>query len=202
MDINSAMQSYGAAQTSTAAGYTSTSAKKADTAGSNAAAETVQLSAQAKTLSELPPLILPTRENVQKLSSALAGDLQNLFSQAGINPKPAVEFDVDPYSGAVSVKGNHPDSQKIAELIKNNPEIEMKIHNVAAISSHVVAMGKALEADTAYRNARTPAEVKNVIAQYSSVYNGQMKVTDFSLIFNGTGIQVNADGEAWLSSRV
>jgi hypothetical protein len=201
MDINTVIQSYGAVQTSNATSYSAASTKETDTAGNNATSETVQLSAQGKALSELPPIILPTRENVQKLSSALANDLQSLFSKAGIKPEPAVEFNVDSYTGAVSVKGNRPDSRKIAELIKDNPEIEMQIHNVAAISSHVVAMGKAMEADTAYRNAKTPEEIKNVIAQYSSVYSGHLKVTDFSLIFNGSNIQVNANGETWLTSQ-
>lgn len=170
-------------------------------ASGNSTTDTVRLSMQGKSLSELPPLMLPTRENARKLSSALSDDLKNLFSQAGINPNPAVEFAVDSYTGKVSVKGNRPDAQQIAELIKENPDIELRIHNVAAISSHVVSFDKAMEADKAYRAAQSTAEVNNVIARYSSIYSGQTKVTDFSLVFNGSNVQVNADGAAWLSSK-
>lgn len=39
-------------------------------------------------------------------------------------------------------------------------------------------------------------------AKNASVYSGQAKATDFSLIFNGADIQVIADGAAWLSSKM
>ena len=107
---------------------------------------------------------------------------------------------MDSYTGKVSAKGNRPDAPQIAELIKKNPDVELQIHNVAALSSHVVAMGKAMEADNAYRAAQTPAEINNVVAKYSSVYSGQTKVTDFSLLFNGASVQIDADGKPWMSS--
>lgn len=198
MNIGSVAQAYGVAQTSNAS-RASSGAKEPDSPGS--AADTVQFSAQGKTLAELPPLMLPTRANVQKLSGELAADLKNLFHEAGIDAKPDVGFEVGPYTGKVSVKNNRPDAQKIAELIKSNPEIEMKIHNVAALSSHVVAMGPAMEADAAYRAANSDEEVRNVIAKYASVYSGYVKVTDFSLTFDGSDLQVNADGSPWLSTK-
>ena len=201
MNIDSIQQSHGVSRISKAAKNASGGDNLPVAASNNGTADTAHLSVQGKSLSELPPLMLPTRENVQKLSASLSDDLKNLFAQAGINPNPAVEFDVDSYTGKVSVKGDRPDAQQITELIKKNPDVEMKIHNVAAISSHVVAMGKAMEADTAYRAAQSTAEINNVIAKYASVYSGQTKVTDFSLVFNGADIQVNADGAAWLNSK-
>lgn len=200
MNIASVAQTYGVAQTSNVSRAAS-GVKEPDSSGNQDSADTVQFSSQAKTLAELPPLLLPTRENVQKLSKELSADLKNMFSEAGINPKPDVEFEVDPYTGKVSVKNNRPDAQKIAELIKNNPDIEMKIHNVAALSSHVVAMGPAMEADAAYRAANSEEEVRNVVAKYASVYSGYVKVTDFSLSFDGNDLQVNADGAPWLSTQ-
>jgi len=200
MNISPVAQSYGVSQISNATRLAS-GAKEADASGIQGTTDTVQLSTQGKTLAELPPLLLPTRENVQKLSKSLSTDLQNLFSAAGINPKPDVQFDVNPYTGEVSVANNRPDAQKIAGLIKSNPDIEMKIHNIAALSSHVVAMGPAMEADAAYRAANSPEEIRNVVAKYSSVYSGYVKVTDFSLLFNGSDVQVNADGASWLSTK-
>ncbi|HZW26774.1 MAG TPA: hypothetical protein VFF26_14945 [Gallionella sp.] len=200
MNIGSVAQTYGVAQTPTVS-RSASGAREPDSSDSKGSTDTVQFSSQGKTLAELPPLLLPTRENVQKLSNELSADLKNLFNGAGIDPKPEVEFEVDSYTGKVSVKNNRPDAQKIAELIKNNPDIEMKIHNVAALSSHVVAMGPAMEADAAYRAANSEAEIRNVVAKYASVYSGYVKVTDFSLSFNGSDLQVNADGAPWLSTR-
>jgi hypothetical protein len=179
MNINAIQQSYGVSQTPSTAKNADDGSSFPGAASNNGTADTVNLSTQGKSLSELPPLLLPTPENVQKLSAALSDDLKKLFSQAGINPNPPVEFDVDSYTGKVSVKGNRPDAQQIAELIKKNPDVELQIHNVAAISSHVVAMA----------------------AASSSGYGLQPKVTDFSLLFNGTDVQVNADGAKWMSSK-
>ena len=161
----------------------------------------VDLSARAKSLSGLPPLMFPSRENVQKLSASLAGDLKELFSQAGISSTPPVEFTVDSYTGQVGVKGNRPDAGQIEDLIKENPAIELQIHNVAAMSSHVVGLEKAMEAAQAYRAAESAAEIDQVIARYASIYNqsGPPQVVDFSLVFNGEDVQVHADGEPWKS---
>ena len=201
MHINAMQQSYGVQQTPGMARSAGGGNGLPGAASNKGAADTVSLSTQGVSLSRLPPLMLPTRENVQKLSASLSEDLKNLFSEAGINPNPPVEFDVDPYSGKVSVKANRPDAPQIAELIKNNREVEMKIHNVAALSSHVVAMAKAMEASSAYQAAQTPAEIDQVLAKYSSVFNGQTEVIDFSLVFNGEDVQVNADGKSWMSSK-
>jgi len=189
MNINTIQQAYGMNMPNTSSEMGSSHGGKA--ANTSNIADTVYLSEQGKTLSELPPLILPTRENVQQLSVALSGDLNKLFNEAGINPDPAVEFDVDSYTGKVSVNESRPDAQKIAKLLKKNPDIESQIHNVAAISSHVVAIAQAMGVRSA----------QNAAAKYASIYNGQNKVTDFSLIFNGENLQVNANGAAWLTSK-
>jgi hypothetical protein len=163
----------------------------------------VDLSTRGKILSGLPPLMFPSRENVQKLSASLIKDLKKMFSQAGISSMPPVEFTVDSYTGEVGVKDNRSDAGQIAGLIKENPAIELQIHNIAAMSSHVVGMEKAMEANQAYQAAESQAEVDRAIARYSAVYsqNGPKKVVDFSLLFNGKDVQVNADGKLWLSSR-
>ncbi|MEW5944461.1 MAG: hypothetical protein AB1710_11540 [Pseudomonadota bacterium] len=201
MNINAIQQSYDMVQSPATAKKSDSGNNLPGVTNNSGVADTANLSTRGKSLSELPPLMLPTRDNVQKLSSALSNDLKELFSQAGINPAPSVKFAVDPYTGQVSVKENRPDAQQITDLTKKNPDIEAQIRNVAAISSHVVAMDKAMEAAKAYRAAQNAAEINNAVARYSSVYGGQIKVTDFSLIFNGADVQVNADGQAWMSSR-
>lgn len=195
MNINAALQSYGMEMSKPLPEATGNTGGKPDKANakthSGETDNTVHLSVQGKTISGLPPLILPTRENVQKLSAALSDSLNELLSEAGISPEPAVEFDVNSYTGKVSVKESRPDAQKIAELLKKNPDIELQIHNIAAISSHVVAIAQAMGARSA----------QNAAAKYASIYNEQNKVTDFSLIFNGANVQVNANGAAWLTSK-
>ena len=194
MNITAALQSYGMEMSKPLPEATGNTGGKPDKANAKTHAgetdNTVHLSAQGKTLSGLPPLILPTRENVQKLSAALSDSLNELLSGAGISPEPAVEFDVNSYTGKVSVKDNRPDAQKLAKLLKENPDIELQIHNIAGISSHVVAIGQAMEARAS----------RNALAQYAYIHGIQTEAVNFSLIFNGKNVQINADGAAWLSS--
>jgi hypothetical protein len=77
----------------------------------------------------------------------------------------------------------------------------MQIHNIAAISSHIGPIEKAMQANGEYRAANTQAELNNVIAKYSSVYSGKQDVIDFSLVFNGDDVQIQANGTPWMSSR-
>ena len=203
MDISAIRPSYGMLPSQEAA-KTAGCGKTLPTAATNSGASCkVDLSAGGKILSGLPPLMFPSRENVQKLSASLIKDLKKMFSQAGISSTPPVEFTVDSYTGEVGVKDNRPDAGQIADLIRKNPEIELQIHNIAAMSSHVVGMEKAMEANQAYLAAESQAEIDRVIARYAAVYsqNGPKEVVDFSLRFDGKDVQVNADGELWLSSR-
>ena len=198
MNIGAIQSYYQAAQVTGATRNASESNPLPATSENKGTTENVSLSGKGKLLADL---VLPTRENVRKMSAELSGDLKKLFDEAGISSDPPIEFDVDSYTGKVSVKGNRPDAPQIAELIKNNRDIELKIHNVAAISSHIGPMEKAMEADSAYRAAQTQAEQDKVIAKYASVYSGQMDVVNFSLIFNGGDIQILADGAPWMSSK-
>jgi len=88
MDINAIQQSYGVSKTSSTTGRARSDENLPEAASGKGSADTVNLSTRGKSLSELPPLILPTRANVQKLATALSVDLKNLLSQAGINPNP------------------------------------------------------------------------------------------------------------------
>lgn len=171
MDINAIQQSYGVSKNSSKTGNSRAGDIFPEAGSNNGTADTVHLSARGKSLSELPPLMLPTRENIQKLSAELSVDLKKLLGEAGITSDPPVEFSVDSYSGKVSVKGNRPDAQQITGLLKKNPDVELQIHNVAALSSHVVAMAQAAK-------------------------GAPTMVTDFSLFFNGTDVQINANGAA------
>ncbi len=200
METNAIQQVYEIKHISNAAKSTLLGNNVPESANNNEA-DSVNLSSWGKTLSELPPIMLPTQENVKKLSEELSKKLKDLFDENGINPEPPIEFNVNSFNGAVSVKNNRSDTQEIGELIKKNPELELQIHNVGALSSHVVAISKAIEAGNAYAAAQSESEINSVIRKYSSVYKGNIEVTDFSLIFNGSDIQVNANDKPWLSTK-
>ncbi len=201
MQINAQQRTYGPTVPYEAARIATSGNSGAATTASSGAPDKVDLSSSARLLSNLPPLLLPNRENVKTLSKSLMEELKAGLASAGIETTPPIEFAVDPYTGEVSIKGGRPDTPQIAAWLKANPDVEHRIQSIAAMASHIGPIEKALEADAAYRAARNPTDVAAVVARYASVYAGQTAVSQFSLIFDGTDIQILADGQPWSSSR-
>lgn len=144
------------------------------------------------------PLMLPTRENVEKLNRELAGDLSDFFTNAGIERQPPVEFKVDPFNGKVSVETDRPDKAAIEKALRDNPKLELKIHNVAAIASGIEPMEESLEFQEAYRRAKSPAEVNRVVQQFSHLFdNKPSPAHTYSLQFDGEATSLLEDGRAW-----
>jgi hypothetical protein len=144
------------------------------------------------------PLMLPTRENVEKLTRELACDLRDFFTNAGIERQPTVEFKVDPFNGKVSVETDRADKAAIEKALRADPKLELKIHNVAAIASHIEPMEESLEFQAAYRRAKSPAEVNRVVQQFSHLFDNRPSPTHtYSLQFDGDATSLLEDGRAW-----
>lgn len=164
------------------------------------ASATVTISDAAKQLNLNEQLLLPNPENIRKLSSALTGNLNSLLASAGIRTEPAVSFEIDPNSAHVTVKGNRPDILTIEALVNADKSVQQQIHDVAALSSHAVAMAESLKFNTEYAAAGSKAEIDAVLAKYSGLLGGQQRFAAITLGFDGSGIQVNADGKPWPSA--
>src|SRR5262249_18268937 len=83
----------------------------------------------------LTKLILPTRDNVQQLASALSQAMSARFSAAGIPPVPAVTFTVD-RAGGIQVSGNRADLAAIKSLVASDSELQRSIRATNAVASH------------------------------------------------------------------
>jgi hypothetical protein len=203
--------------------------------GGNSVTDSVRLSDQGRMMSRLSAVMPPTPENVRKLSAGLAGDLKNLFRQSALDARRGIAFDVDSYTGEVSIKGNRPDAPAIATVLGRQPNIAQQIQNIAALSRHVVVTEQAADTRQANRVAQSAAQINSMAGDYTSRFSnsndaqdfavipnrpganageisraiaGYANVsgtsgadTNFSLAFNGTDVQVYANGKPWISSR-
>jgi hypothetical protein len=144
------------------------------------------------------PLLLPTPENISRLANEAADELRDLFTNAGLPTDPPVEFKVDPFTGKVSVETDRADKSQIEAALKANQPLELKIHNVAALASHIEPMKESLEFQAAYRGAKNSAEVALVVQQYSHLFdNRPTPAHTFSLAFNGSATNLLQDGQPW-----
>lgn len=196
MNISSVMASYSGMQTSDTA-KTVSGENGTQTANQNdSSRDTVRLSALGKALADQPEIIFPSDGTMQKLSTALAGDLKSMLSKAGIDPMTSVEFSVDPYTGNVGVNGTGPDAQKAVSLIRSNPDIIRQVHTIAGLGSRVAALSK-----TALANASALPQTNMPAAKYYSGYNKYPDVINLSLHFNGKSVRVQANSRPLISSQ-
>jgi hypothetical protein len=142
--------------------------------------------------------LLPTPANLQKYSGELTQSVNALLAQAGISQSPPISFSVDPNTAQVAVTGNRPDTAQIQKLINSDPGLKSQFHQVQAAGSQLAAFQQGLKAVDAYLAAKTPAEIQSVIGQYYS--GGPSQSPDITLAYDGTSIQVDANGQPLLSS--
>ncbi len=139
------------------------------------------------------PLILPTNKNVQALSAGLASKLGELFRENGIEKDPSITIKVDNNTGAISVTGDRDDTAHIEELLNEDEDLSKQIRTLNAISSHAYEMPKHMAFQEEYRNSDSP---EDVVAKYSSLFGPQMART-FSIVYDGSAVQMMVDGKAW-----
>ncbi len=161
-------------------------------------ADTVRLSGNGRLAASglLDGLILPTEENVQKLSAALSRDLGGLLKGLGISSNPPIEFSTGS-SGEIQIKGDRPDKERILEAVNGDEKVAGEIRTTAAIASHAAAIAESLEFQREYRASNNP---ESVVAKYSSLFGATRQSHHISLVYDGSTVDVLSDGEAWLSS--
>ena len=139
--------------------------------------------------------LLPTRANLQASSAALAQSLNAFLAQQGFGLSPPISVSTDPNSLQVTVTGDRPDAQKIADAINNDPALQRQIHNTAALGSRVSAFAQALQFENQWFAADSQSDDDALISKYSALLSGKQQPAQISLTFNGTSVGVDADGK-------
>lgn len=113
---------------------------------------------------------------LQRSTAKLTDDVNTLFLENGVSLSPPVELTTDG-EGAVRVKGDHPDKEKIEQLFEDNPDLANDFRGVSALSSFVKAAEEHLEFAREYEKDPYAA-----VAKYSHLFDGLRK-EEFSMIF-------------------
>ena len=165
--------------------------------GREADTDTVQLSGRGRLAASglLDGLILPTKENVCKLSATLSQDLAGFLGEMGVSANPPVEFTVDSL-GEIRINGDRPDKDRILQAVKGNEKIAQEIRNVTAIASHAAAIAESLKFQEEYRASNDP---ESIVARYSHLFSPTQRYHQISLAYDRIAINVLTDGKVWLS---
>ncbi|MBX7255697.1 MAG: hypothetical protein K1Y02_05000 [Candidatus Hydrogenedentes bacterium] len=154
--------------------------------------DTVEFSGASQLLAS-QPLILPTAKSVQALSADLASKLGDFFRENGFEKDPPITIKVDDNTGVISVTGDRNDTDRIAELINENKDLAYQVRTLNAISSHAYEMPKHLAFQEEYRDSDNP---EDIVSKYSYLFGPQVH-RSFSIVYDGSAVQMMVDGKAW-----
>ncbi len=170
----------------------------ADTVRQERSMDNVQLSTNGRLAvsQRLSGLILPTEENVRKLSAKLSQDLGCLLGGLGVSPHPPLEFSVD-RSGEILIKGDRPDKEPILQAINGSEKVKYQIRTTTAIAGHAAAIADSLKFQKEYVASNNP---ESIVAKYSYLFGSEQRSHRISLVYGTGGINVLSDGRTWLPS--
>lgn len=151
-------------------------------------------SAAAGGLDELPPLLLPTRNNIEALSRHIAAAMPQFLAENGIPAAPeSVTYDDQ---GRLQLPADYPYAAEFEAALAKNPALAREMSTVHALASVTVEIDKSLAFQHEYAAASTRAEIDAIVAKYGELFSAMRQPATIALEFPATGgLRLSVDGE-------
>lgn len=143
----------------------------------------VELSSQSLLMAQ-SQLVMPTLQNVSRLSDSTASALDKIFQDAGINCQPPIEIEMDEATGNLTVSGDRDDTQQIEDLLNGNAAFKEQFQTFSAVASHARAIVDGLQA---LNSSASTDELSQISAANY----------EFSLRIDGNKMNILFNGETW-----
>lgn len=142
---------------------------------------------------ELPPLLLPTRNNIDALSRHIAAAMPQFLAENGIPAAPAsVTYD---NQGRIQLPADYPHAAEFEQALTKDPALAREMSTVHALASVTAEMDKSLAFQQEYAAASTRAEIDAVVAKYGELFSDRRQPATIALEFPATGgLRLTADG--------
>lgn len=145
------------------------------------------------TFDSLPPLLFPTKNNIEALSEHLSSAFPNFLSQNNIPSAPSsITYD---RQGQIVLPSDYEYATQLKQALEANPAMAKELSTVNALSSHYAEMAKSLPFQQEYA-ATTQAEIKAVVAKYAYLFSDNRSYSTIELHFSEQGeLSITADGK-------
>lgn len=148
----------------------------------------------ANSFRSLPPLLLPSVENVQALSSDASAKLKTILAENNIPAGPAT-ITYDAY-GQIQLPADYAYAERFKHALAANPAVERELSTANALASQFAAMQPSLSYMREYEAAGSQSAADAVTMKYSYLFNDQRPVPKIELDFSPDGkLTVTADGK-------
>ena len=143
-------------------------------------------------IGSLPPLLLPSGDNINALAKHISSTMPGLMSDYGIPVAPeSIQYDTE---GQLMLPGDYPYAEEFTQMLDENPSFARELSTVNALSSHYAGMQRAM----AFREeseGMSESEIAALMDKYTDLFDGQHSAGEFSLGFTADGsLQVSANG--------
>lgn len=148
-----------------------------------------------KSIDDLPPLLLPSADNIKALKTHASSQLKQMLQDNSIPLAPEkISFDA---AGEMLLPADYPYTRELRKAFEQNEGIHRELSTVNALSSHYVEMQVRTPFVEAMNNATSKAEIERVITQYNYLLQDNNNYISTALVLSSVGdVSVTADGEA------
>lgn len=142
----------------------------------------------------LPPLLLPSRNNIDALSRRISAVMPQLLAQNQIPSPPAsISYDRE---GKLQLPADYAYAEQFKAALAKQPALARELSTVNALTSHWVEMQKSMPFQQEYAAATSQAEANAVVAKYSYLFSEYRHYAAITLQFSAQGaLTLAADGK-------
>lgn len=116
----------------------------------------------------LPPLLLPTKNNIDALTKHISANFPQFLAKNNIPAAPSnITYDRE---GNIQLPSDYAYASEFKQALANNPTMSRQLRTVNALSSHFVGIQKSLQFQQAYATAAT-----QIALQFSE--SGRLSIT-------------------------
>lgn len=141
----------------------------------------------------LPPLLIPSGENLKALSDHASAKFQSALQAYSIPQAPAqITFD---NQGQMQIPEEYAHKQELKALFEQEPGLERELRTMNALASHTVAIMHSVAFSQEYQMANSKAAIDAVLAKYDYLFQNKRPEAQMALNFSADGLlQITADG--------
>jgi hypothetical protein len=144
-------------------------------------------------IDSLPPLMMPTQNNINALAKHISNTLPGLMSNYDIPIAPeTIQYD---NRGQLVLPNDYPYADEFTQMLDENPALAREMSTVNALSSHLAGIQRAAQFQEESQGM-SDGEIAALMSKYTDLFDGQHSAGDFSLGFTADGaLQVSVNGE-------
>lgn len=143
---------------------------------------------------ELPPLLMPTQENIDALSKHLSAVFPKFLADNSIPYAPAsISYD---QQGQPEFPADYPYGEQLKKALQDSPSMAREIATTYALADTKAALDDAMKFQQEYRQASNQKAIEAVVARYADLLAGSNQAPLISMGFTSDGqLRIAAAGQ-------